>query len=414
MEAEPEPTSPCVPLAPPLPPVSSSDPCVPPSFADLGESSATWHHSPASGETDDFVRRQAARRPISRVRPTARQRGHQLPDPAAPYTRRHAATRRNLQGGAGGAGGGDGMDGQATTDRAPGAERAAGRRPSRSRLDRYLIHSTRAAADALRERVPELRALPPARTPSPRRPAHRDAPALIAHAWPGGQQTRKRLEPCRWLGFSGAMRASECSCRLSRNCFGIVGINGMLSSGGAFEGMWVNGHVMCVSWSPPLRLALASVDGAEGNVPTLRRYIKCKMSVILKAYRVDCREGKYQCVKASKCSCTADQPVLEGRTAQSRVALATRGSASLSLSPATRAVEKRNRHRPGTSRGQAWLLYGCDPHALLKELATRGLQPRRQQVVVIPLVQEREGGLRCSIQLRLHLLPRAVRRKVLW
>ena len=235
MEAEPEPTSPCVPLAPPLPPVSSSDPCVPPSFADLGESSATWHHSPASGETDDFVRRHSARRPISRVRPTARQRGHQLPDPAAPYTRRHAATRRNLQGGAGGAGGGDGMDGQATTDRAPGAERAAGRRPSRSRLDRYLIHSTRAAADALRERVPELRALPPARTPSPRRPAHRDAPALIAHAWPGGQQTRKRLEPCRWHGFSGAMRASECSCRLSRNCFGIVGINGMLSSGGAFE-----------------------------------------------------------------------------------------------------------------------------------------------------------------------------------
>ena len=120
------------------------------------------------------------------------------------------------------------------------------------------------------------------------------------------------------------------------------------------------------------------------------------------------------CEGASKCSCTADQPVLEGRTAQSRVALATRGSASLSLSPATRAVEKRNRHHPGTSRGQAWLLYGCDPHALLKELATRGLQPRRQQVVVIPLVQEREGGLRCSIQLRLHLLPRAVRRKVLW
>ena len=64
--------------------------------------------------------------------------------------------------------------------------------------------------------------------------------------------------------------------------------------------------------------------------------------------------------------------------------------------------------------GQAWLLYGCDPDALLKELATRGLEPLRQQVVVIPLVQEREGGLRCSIQLRLHLLPRAVRRKVLW
>ena len=139
MEAEPEPTSPCVPLAPPLPPVSSSDPCVPPSFADLGESSATWHHSPASGETDDFVRRQAARRPISRVRPTARQRGHQLPDPAAPYTRRHAATQPNLQGGAGGDASVDGLDGQATTDRTSGAERAAGRRPSRSRLDRYLI-----------------------------------------------------------------------------------------------------------------------------------------------------------------------------------------------------------------------------------------------------------------------------------
>ena len=36
--------------------------------------------------------------------------------------------------------------------------------------------------------------------------------------------------------------------------------------------------------------------------------------------------------------------------------------------------------------GQAWLLYGCDPDALLKELATRGLEPRRQQVVVIVLI----------------------------